>query len=360
MNDAVTIAAIAAAGSGAVGLVGLLLLPALRRLSVRVSFSAVAVVAVGGFVAGLLGAARAMFLSDHDFDVVLLVCAVAGVVSVAFATLIAVPVVHGTADVREAAHTLGETGEYDGPTRPPTTELQGLSDELQLAAGQLATGRRREAAAEKSRRKLVAWVSHDLRTPLASLRAMAEALEDGLADDPGRYYRQIRVEVDRTVDLVDDLFALSRIHAEALLLDIAAVDIGDVISDSLAVTEPLSSERGVQLRGEAQAGLVLSGDARHLHRVLANLLGNAIRHTEAGNEVRVDARGDGDEVLLAVSDACGGIPDEQMSGLFEAGLGLGIVRGIVHAHGGRVDVHNEGPGCVFEVRLPTGRSPVAV
>lgn len=360
MSDTVAIALIAAAGSGAVGVLGLLLLPVLRRLSVRAAFAAVAVVAVGGFVAGLLGTANAMFLSDHDFDVVLLVCAVGGVVSIGFATLIAVPVVRGTAQVREAAHVLGRTGEYDGPAHPATTELQDLSHELHLAAERLAAGRRREDAAEESRRRLVAWVSHDLRTPLASLRAMAEALEDDLVDDPDRYYRQIRVEVDRMADLVDDLFALARIHADALLLDLADVDVADVVSDSLAVAEPLSSERGVRLRGEAQTGLVLSGDARHLHRVLANLLGNAIRHTGAGDEVRVDARGEGDAVLVAVSDACGGIPDEQMGGLFEAGLGLGIVRGIVHAHGGRVAVRNEGTGCVFEVRLPTGAAGVAV
>lgn len=360
MSDTVAIVLIAAAGAGAVGLVGLSLVPLLRRLSVRVAFAVVALVAVGGFVAGLLGTANAMFLSEHDFGVVLLVCAVAGVVSVGFAGLVAVPMVRGTTSVREAARTLGETGEYDAPASTPTTELQGLSEELTVAAERLAAARSRAEAAEHSRRKLVAWVSHDLRTPLASLRAMAEALEDGLVEDRDRYYRQLRVEVDRTAALVEDLFALSRIDAGRLRLDVAPVDVGDVISDSLAVAEPLSSEQGVRLSGSTEPGLVLPGDVRQLHRVLGNLLGNAIRHTEPGRSVSVSARSEGGQVLLTVADSCGGIPEDRLDGLFEAGLGLGIVRGIVDAHGGCVEVRNDTAGCVFEVRLPTARPGVAV
>jgi signal transduction histidine kinase len=355
VDDRLVVALIAAACAGLVGLAGLLLVPVLRRASVLAAFVAVAVVAVGGFVAGLLGTASAMFLSAHDFGVVLLVCLVAGVVSVLVACLLAVPVVRGSRGLCEAARRLGETGEYDEPVRPPpTTELRGLSAELRTAAQRLAAARDRQVAAEQSRRRLVAWVSHDLRTPLASLRAMAEALEDGLVDDPDRFYRQMRVEVDRTAGLVDDLFALSRIHADALLLELEPVDLGDVISDSLAVAEPLSAERGVRLTGESEPGLVLRADPRHLHRMLANLLGNAIRHTTPGLAVRVAAREDGSDVVLAVADGCGGIPPARMGGLFEAGLGLGIVRGIVQAHGGAVGVRNAGQGCVFEVRLPAG------
>jgi len=354
VSDGLAISLIAAAGAGAVGVVGLLLVPLLRRLSVRVAFAVVAVVAVGGFVAGLLGAANAMFLSDHDFGVVLLVCAVAGLVSVGFAVLVAVPVVRGTQRVREAARSLGVTGEYDAPARPPTTELQGLSHELEVAADRLARSRERADAAEKARRELVAWVSHDLRTPLASLRAMAEALEDDLVADPDRYHRQMRVEVDRAAALVDDLFALSRIHADTLRLDVAPVDVGDLVSDALAVAEPLSAERGVRLGGSSQPGLVLPGDVRHLQRVLGNLLANAIRHTDGGREVTVAARGDGTDVVLTVADGCGGIPDVDMAGLFDAGLGLGIVRGVVQAHDGQVTVRNADDGCVFELRLPDG------
>ncbi|MGH3385594.1 MAG: sensor histidine kinase [Nocardioidaceae bacterium] len=316
MNDQVEIALIAAAGSGAVGIVGLLAVPLLRGASVRIAFAAVAVVAVGGFVAGLLGTANAMFLSDHDFSVVLLVCLVAGVVSLAFALLVARPVVQGSREVREVTR-----------------------------------ARRREQAAEDSRRRLVAWVSHDLRTPLASLRAMAEALEDGMVDEPARYHRQIRAEVDRTTDLVNDLFTLSRIHADALVLDLQVVDLGDLVSDALSVAEPLSSERSVALSGTAEPGLTLLGDAQHLQRVLGNLLTNAIRHTVPGHEVTVTAARDQADVVLSVADGCGGIPEDRLAGVFEAGLGLGIVRGIVQAHQGAVSVRNADDGCRFEVRL---------
>lgn len=354
MDDRVAISLIAAAGAGLVGAVGLLLIPLLRRTSVLVAFVGVAAVAVGGFVAGLLGAANAMFLSTHDFGVVLVVSVVAGLVSILVACLLAVPIVRGSRAVRDAARELGETGRYVAPGRTPTTELRELSHELDAAAGRLASARERQEAAEASRRKLVAWVSHDLRTPLASLRAMAEALEDGMVEDPTRYHRQMRVEVDRTTELVDDLFALSRIDADAIVLDLERVDLGDMISDSLAIAEPLSAERGVRLSGTSSPGLVLHGDARHLHRMLGNLLGNAIRHTEPGQSVRVAAREEGTEVVVAVSDGCGGIPSSRMAEVFDAGLGLGIVRGIVQAHGGAVAVRNAGRGCVFEVRLPLG------
>ena len=110
--------------------------------------------------------------------------------------------------------------------------------------------RERERLLEAGRRDLVAWVSHDLRSPLAGLRAMAESLEDGVADDPARYHRQIRVEVDRLSSLVDDLFELSRIQAGALRLSLEQVSLGDVVSDALAGASR-SPRRGVELTGTA-------------------------------------------------------------------------------------------------------------
>ena len=110
---------------------------------------------------------------------------------------------------------------------------------------------------EASRRELVAWVSHDLRTPLAGLRAMAEALEDGVVADPetvAEYHRRIRLETDRLTGFVDDLFELSRINAGALRLSLTAVPLGDLVSDAVASAEPVAAARGVRLVAAATGG----------------------------------------------------------------------------------------------------------
>jgi signal transduction histidine kinase len=214
----------------------------------------------------------------------------------------------------------------------------------------------------------VAWVSHDLRTPLAGLRAMAEALEDGLAADPPRYHKQMRAEAERLAIMVDDLFELSRIHAGTLHLSWHQIGLDDLVSDVLASTEALARERGVRLDGSATRQLAVRADPRELSRALTNLLANAIRHTPPGGRVFVEARPEDGHALLAVADSCGGIPESDLPYVFDlawrgtdarspapdsgAGLGLAIVRGVVEAHRGSVRVVNTEVGCCFEMRLP--------
>jgi signal transduction histidine kinase len=251
---------------------------------------------------------------------------------------------------------------------PLAAEFAALSRELTDTSAKLAKSRARERALEQSRRQLVAWVSHDLRTPLAGLRAMAEALEDGLAADPPRYHKQIRAEAERLATLVDDLFVLSRIHAGAPQLSPDQIALDDLVSDVLASTEALARERGIRLDGKATGQVTVRADPRELSRALTNLLANAIRHTPPGGRVSVEARPEDGDALLAVSDGCGGIPEADLPHVFDlawrgtdarspapgsgAGLGLAIVRGIVEAHRGTVRVANTGAGCCFEMRMP--------
>lgn len=372
-HDHLLVILIAAAWSGGVGVVALLLLPLLRRVSVRQGFAAVAVVGVGGFVAAIIGTANAMFLSSHDFGIVLLISLAAGVVSLAFALLVAEWVVRGSRAVREAARGLGENGSYVAPASTPTAELRALSDQLASTSAKLTESRERERALESSRRELVAWVSHDLRTPLAGLRAMAESLEDGLATDPERYHKQIRVDVERMSRMVDDLFELSRIHAGNLIVDVDAVSMSDLVSGALAAADPIARATGIRLTGRSDDSLVVRGDERELSRVVANLVTNALRHTPTDGAVAVEASRAGDVVALSVTDQCGGIPPDDLERVFDvawrgeqartphvrvdhagtgAGLGLAIVRGIVEAHRGSVAVANTECGCEFVVRLP--------
>ena len=263
---------------------------------------------------------------------------------------------------------LGAGGPVTGGRPRVGAELAAAHDELVAAGDALATARTREAGLESARRELVAAVSHDLRTPLAGIRAMAEALEDGVAEDPSAYHKQLRLEADRLSRMVDTLFLLSRIHAGALVPVPERVALMDVLSDALASAQPLASACGVQLDGDGDPAAVADVDVAQLSRVVDNLLSNAIRHTPSPGRVMVSAARTPEGTLLAVQDGCDGIPQTDLPHVFEvgwrgpgarrsgpsagAGLGLAVVRGIVEAHDGTVEVVNVPGGCRFEVRLP--------
>ncbi|MFI8190050.1 sensor histidine kinase [Streptomyces sp. NPDC085946] len=367
MRDILLIALFAFLGAAAAGLLGALVLLLIRRRSVVASLTVVAAVAVTAMLAGTLAVARAMFLSAHDLTVVTTVVAMAAVVSLATALLLGRWVVAGSRALARAARSFGDGGDFAAPAGPATAELAALSRELEATSAKLARSRDRERALESSRRELVAWISHDLRTPLAGLRAMAEALEDGIAADPDRYLRQIRTEVERLNDMVGDLFELSRIHAGALTLSPSRMSLYDLVGDALSGADPLAREHGVRLAAERVEPVPVEVDGREMSRVLGNLLVNAIRRTPADGTVAVAAERSADGVVLSVTDGCGGIPDEDLPRVFDtgwrgthartppagAGLGLAIVRGIVEAHRGRATVRNIPGGCRFEVTLPT-------
>ncbi|WP_327301473.1 HAMP domain-containing sensor histidine kinase [Streptomyces goshikiensis] len=366
MRDLLLIALYALLGAGAAGLLGAVALRILRRRSVAVSLAVVAAVAVSAMLAGTLAVAWAMFLSSHDLAVVTTVAAVAAAVSLATALLLGRQVVLRCRELVGAARVFGEDGTFTAPVVPAPAELAALSRELALTSERLAASRERERALETSRRELVAWISHDLRTPLAGLRAMSEALEDGMAADPARYHRQMRTEVDRLNSMVGDLFELSRIHAGALSLSRTRMSLYDLVGDALTGVDALAREHGVRLVGEGVAALPVEVDGKEMSRVLSNLLVNAIRHTPADGTVAIAAEHRAGAVVVSVTDACGGIPEEDLPRVFDtgwrgtpartppagAGLGLAIVRGIVEAHAGRADVSNVSGGCRFELTLP--------
>lgn len=234
----------------------------------------------------------------------------------------------------------------------------------------------RERAAEASRRELVAWISHDLRTPLAGIRAMAEAVADGVVARPAdvtAYANRMRRETERLSGMVDDLFELSRITAGALQLTLSAVPLQDVVSEAVSAHTPMAARRGVRLCAVPSTWPVVLGSDPELARVVRNLLANAIRHTPADGAVVVAAGEDRGQAWLCIDDGCGGIQEDDLPRVFEmafrgskartpgsgdrgadagAGLGLAIARGLVEAHHGQITARNHGPGCRFEVRLP--------
>jgi signal transduction histidine kinase len=331
-------------------------------------------------IAAVVGTARAMFISDHDYGVVLWVCLVAGIVSACFASLVGAVVVRSSRQLHEGARRFGESGRYDAEVTGPA-EFAALNEELTETSRKLAEAREREQRLEDSRRELVSWVSHDLRTPLSGLRAMTEALEDGMVDDPSRYHRQISAEVNRTVRMVDDLFELSQMHAGLLVPSPQTVALGDLVSESLAAAESVAAAKGVHLDGQVDSEVLVHVDPNAMSRVIGNLLMNAIRHTPSDGAVHIRGWSGEDTVELSVRDGCGGIPTEDIERVFDvafrggaartpdtgpppsgsgAGLGLAIVRGLIEVHDGRVEVENVENGCQFVVTIPTpAAEPVA-
>ena len=233
----------------------------------------------------------------------------------------------------------------------------------------------RERQAELSRRRMLAWLSHDLRTPMSGVLAMAEALEDGVVerpDDVREYAGLIRSETNRLAGMIDDLFELARIDAGDLRLELEPVPVADVLRSAVQASKASAERRRVRLEVDVPADVteaVAEGPA--LVRVVRNLLGNAIRHTPADGVVTVAAGRAGDEVWLSVQDTCGGIPTDDLPHLFDAafrgtsareaeqdgdltgaGMGLTIAHGLVEAQHGSIGVQNVDDGCRFEVRLP--------
>ncbi len=233
-----------------------------------------------------------------------------------------------------------------------------------------------ERQVDASRRELVAWVSHDLRTPLSGIRAMSEALQDGVVNDPDEvmtYAGRIAAETDRLSRMVDDLFELSKITAGAIRLTFAPLPLEDVVSQAVDAVTVTARRRGIALQVDPPSNWpTIDGSAPEIDRVLRNLLINAVRHTPDGNTVVISASVSSGVAQVSVQDECGGIPEQDLPRVFDvafrgiaartpggdadlrtgAGLGLAIVRGLVELHRGTVGVRNHGHGCRFDVTLP--------
>lgn len=359
--------------AGVIGLIGLRLL---AGRSMAAMLTAVAAVTVGTSLAGVAAIAVLMLATPADRQVMLELLAIAGLAGFAVALLLGRRISKASRVLLGAVKEVGETGHYEPPQVKLPAELSGLSDVLAAAHQRLTYARERERALEASRRELVAWVSHDLRTPLAGLRAMAEALEDGIVRDyetVSTYHTQMRREADRLTTMIDDLFELSRIHAGALRLSRRLVGLDDLVAEALATTEPLARAKGVRLQGAAVRGLPVLVDADEFGRALRNLVTNAIRHTPSDGLVQVEGEVERGMARVSVADACGGIAADSLPRVFDvafrgetartpgqdggAGLGLSIARGIVEAHAGQIAVKNSGPGCLFVIRLPLAHAP---
>ena len=360
---------VAATAALAVGIAGFVVSWLLRARSLRWHLAILAVVAVVAPYLGLIAITQQMFISAHDLTVATYVGSVAAVVTLLVALGLGSAIGRWSSEVRTNVLRLGSGDDIEDPRRVPA-EFRDLTQALHEAEQELTASRERERLLDQSRRDLVSWVSHDLRTPLAGLLAMTEALEDGMAADPQRYHRQIRRDATRMATMVDDLFELSTLHAGVMVPQLVPVDLRDLVSETIASADPVARSHGVSLGGEVPDGVRVSADPASLSRAISNLVMNGIRHTPSDGSVQISAETRPEGVELCVTDGCAGIPDSELERVFEvgwrgsaartpdddhgAGLGLVIVRGIVEAHRGEVSVENlePGPGCRFRILLP--------
>jgi signal transduction histidine kinase len=347
----------------------------LRRWSVAGALASVVLTGTAASIGAVLGSVRVMLLPAHEQTTVLVMASAAGALGALAAGAAARRIGKDRRALTTAVQELGEGRIPSATGRRLGAELETVRRDLRNTGARLAESRERELTLESARRELVAWVSHDLRTPLAGLRAVAEALEDGVVDDVELSYKQIRVSVDRLSTMVDDLFELSRIQAGSLGRGNDKIALDDLVSDCLAALEPLASAQGVQLIGTLGESAVVAGSGAELNRALTNVVANAIRHTPFDGRVEVRVGMQTGQVSnplaeVVVRDQCGGIADAELARVFDvgfrgehartphtahpagAGLGLAITRGIVEAHDGTVDVSNAAGGCRFTIALP--------
>ncbi|WP_204133473.1 sensor histidine kinase KdpD [Phycicoccus sp. CSK15P-2] len=327
--SAVVICVLVTAGVGALGSLALM---RVSRSRADVAAFGAPLVVVAALAAGVATASGAMLIAEDDQHTILVVLLAGMPVAVAVGFLLA-------RRVRR----------------------------LEQDSARVHAARERDREVEESRRETIRWLSHDLRTPLAGIRALAESLEDGAVERPVEAYGRIVHEVDRMDGMVDDIAELSRLHGPAAVRR-EPVDLDDVVSDAVTGVVPLADAAGVEVVAGDLAGEVVLGEARALTRAVSNVVRNAVQHTPAGGTVTVrTAAGDG-QVVVEVADGCGGLADEAAARVFDAGwrgdtsrhergmgLGLTITREVARAHGGDATVANrpEGGGCVVAVRVPT-------
>mgnify|MGYP002133257971 CR=1 FL=1 len=342
-----------------------------RRGSIGTHVSVLICATIVAIVASTVAISVEMYLSSHDLQVLLSVIVISAAMAALAAAFMLRRLRRSLARLQRAARQIG-SGEIVTADVESSREFAELSSQLAQSSTQLAAARAEVEQLDQSRRQLVAWVSHDLRTPLAGMRAMAEALEEGVVDDPAEYIRQIRDQVDAVNGMVDGLFELSKIQSGMLKLSKEPVVVLDLVSDVVSDMQALAATRGIRITHAGMADVVLNADAGELSRVVANLLVNSIRHAPEHSEIQVSAqRLDGDRIVLTVLDQGPGVQSQDLGRMFDmgwrgtaartpedggagAGIGLAIVRGIVEAHGGQVSAAHVPGGFQLDVTLPTG------
>ena len=340
----------------------------LARASMRQRFVAVALLAAVIAIANIGVLTVRMAVNQHDATLVTVLLLYSAAAGVAGALVVARSSSAALDRLERAARRMG-AGDLETRVGPlgAGTELDTLAATLDDMASNLQRAQQRERDAESMRRDLITTVSHDLRTPLASLRAMVEAIDDGIVADPPslqRYAHEMRRSVRQLSEMVDDLFELTQLDAGAIEAETQRASLPEIVSSAMASIELQAEEKGLHLVSALDdvEGVMCSP---RVARVLQNLLVNAVRHTPADGAVRLEASRRGALVQIAVQDTGDGIAAEDLDRIFDpffrsdparsgpgAGLGLALAKRIVEALGGHISAETTGPGARFALELP--------
>lgn len=340
----------------------------------KIAFGAVVGACVG--LLNVLIVSKLMFVSTaHDLRLLAALIGFSALVSLTFSGWVASRV---TAQVEVLSRRIRSlaTGDYATRLSPiGADEISRQARDLDELASLLQTAAEARARIDQERRDLTIAISHDLRTPLGSIRAMAEALTDGVVHDTAevaRYHLAIRGEVDRLAGMVDDLFQISQIDAGVLPLDRQRVALQEIAAEVTDAMQARAAVAGIALALTVTEALpLIAVDGALVERAVGNLIANAIEHTPRGGHIEVAVMSIDQVQRLTVTDTGPGIEPTHRDRVWDAffrvdpsrnralgqsqgaGLGLAIVRGVAEAHGGRVTLDSTlGQGSTFAIELP--------
>jgi two-component system sensor histidine kinase BaeS len=338
----------------------------MKRLPLKQAVPALAFVGPLLAVIGSLLGSGAMTLSGHDAGYVALVALLAGLAAFFVGWRVSRPLAR---DLDRVAVTLRQVAQGDRSARcniERTDELAEVGEAVDELTRSLVRAEAERSAADAERRAVVSALSHDLRTPLASLLASVDALDDGVADGP-THIRAMRSNVMALDHLVEDLFLLARADSGQLGLQVEPMDLSEMIDEAVEAVTPSAANSGVKLLTDTQAAVEVDADHTALGRLLRNLLDNAVRYSPIGGTVRVSTtRTSGSDVTVAITDEGPGFPPDFIPHAFDrfsqadparsshggAGLGLAIASTLAEALGGSISI-DSGPGGKVSFCLPT-------
>jgi signal transduction histidine kinase len=341
--------------------------------SVRLTLVIGYLLAVGLVFLNVFVTARLMFASQHDLTLAGILLLFAGGIALSFGYFLSASITESIHQVVAGAEAIADGDLSTRVAVSGNDELAELATAFNRMAIQLQEADARQKELEALRRDLIGWVSHDLRTPLTSMRVMIEALADGVVAEPEtvqRYLSTIQTDIRNLSALIDDLFELAQLDVGGLQFEVTPNSLRDLISDTLESMSTLAEQKGVELWGDvAQDVDPVVMAPEKISRVLTNLIGNAVRHTPAGGSITVEAwrEPNQDAVRVDVRDTGEGIPPADLPHIFErfyrgeksrsratggAGLGLAIAKGIIEGHGGKLWVESQaGKGSTFSFTL---------
>ncbi|MCD2498159.1 sensor histidine kinase [Microbacterium nymphoidis] len=372
-SDVAVIALTSLVCTGVVALMALLLLRLLRRRPLFIQVVVIGVSGVVATVASVIAISVEMYLSEHDLTVLIWVIAIAAALSVVLAWVLTRSLRRSIAsvsrDIRQVPAEQPELAEAVG-----VAELAGLQAELALVAARVRDARTELEELDSARRRFFAWISHDLRTPLAGLQVVAEAAELSPHEDVRALAQSVGAQTLSMTRLVDDLFELSQLSSGQLVLRTQQVDLHDIVSDVVSEMRVAADRRRVRIEARGIGGQTLWADPRGLSRIVSNLVANAVRHAPVGSTILITVTDVDNSLVLGILDEGSGVASTDLDRMFDvgwkqddargpddaadlpqssgAGLGLSIARGFARAHGGDVTAENTGRGFRMNVELP--------